>query len=146
MKARAPFTPLRTTASHSHSLLSASAAKLTYRWPPSAMNDTPARTRMPSGTKRWTASGRGVSSGMPYCGVGRGGDASPSPYAARSRPREHRSSSPTLGAERGEVGDSRALAETHLTLPSLRDGPLPLPPKGRRGQFVALFVLLLVAA
>jgi predicted glycosyltransferase len=27
--------------------------------------------------------------------------------------------------------------EPHLTLPSLRDGPLPLPPKGRRGKFVA---------
>jgi len=42
-----------------------------------------------------------------------------------------------LGGEegRGEVGDSRELtAKTHLTLPSLRDGPLPLPPKGRRGN------------
>jgi predicted glycosyltransferase len=27
--------------------------------------------------------------------------------------------------------------EPHLTLPSLRDGPLPLPPEGRRGQFAA---------
>src|SRR5207302_1287799 len=27
----------------------------------------------------------------------------------------------------------RALADTHLTLPALRAGPLPLPPEGRRG-------------
>src|SRR5437762_13981817 len=33
----------------------------------------------------------------------------------------------------GEVGDSRALAKTHLTLPSLGDGPLPLPLEGWRG-------------
>jgi glycosyltransferase involved in cell wall biosynthesis len=35
-----------------------------------------------------------------------------------------------------EVGDSRALAgcTAHLTLPSLRDGPLPLHPEGRRGE------------
>jgi hypothetical protein len=25
---------------------------------------------------------------------------------------------------------------THLTLPSRRDGPLPLPPEGRRGNFM----------
>ena len=31
------------------------------------------------------------------------------------------------------MGDSRALADTHLTLPRLRRGPLPLPPEGRRG-------------
>src|SRR6267143_2809817 len=37
------------------------------------------------------------------------------------------------GEGRGEVGDSRALANAHLTLPSLRGGPLPLPPEGRRG-------------
>jgi hypothetical protein len=38
--------------------------------------------------------------------------------------------SPPLGAERlGEVGDSRALADTHLPLPHLRRGPLPLPPQ-----------------
>src|SRR6266567_4183851 len=42
-------------------------------------------------------------------------------------------SAPGGGEGWGEVGDSRALAETHLTLPSLRDGPLPLPPEGRRG-------------
>ena len=35
---------------------------------------------------------------------------------------------------RGEVGDARALANTHLTLPALRAGPLPLPPEGRRGE------------
>src|SRR5712692_341218 len=28
-------------------------------------------------------------------------------------------------------------AGTHLTLPSLRDGPLPLPPEGREGQSIA---------
>src|SRR5258708_32688958 len=37
------------------------------------------------------------------------------------------------GEGRGEVGDSRAFADAHLTLPSLRAGPLPLPPEGRRG-------------
>src|SRR6185369_14166661 len=37
------------------------------------------------------------------------------------------------GEGRGEVGDSRARADTHLTLPRLRRGPLPLPPTGRRG-------------
>ena len=37
------------------------------------------------------------------------------------------------GEGRGEVGDSRAVAGPHLTLP-LR-GPLPLPPEGRRGAF-----------
>src|SRR5713101_8622581 len=42
-------------------------------------------------------------------------------------------SAPGGGEGWGEVGDSRALVETHLTLPSLRDGPLPLPPEGRRG-------------
>jgi hypothetical protein len=35
----------------------------------------------------------------------------------------------------GEVGDSRALAAAHLTLPRLRRGSLPLPPEGRRGNF-----------
>src|SRR2546423_15634281 len=44
-------------------------------------------------------------------------------------------SAPGGGEGWGEVGDSRALADTHLTLPSLRDGPLPLLPEGRRGIF-----------
>src|SRR5260370_15951255 len=44
-------------------------------------------------------------------------------------------SAPGGGEGRGEVGDSRAPAYTHLTLPSLRDGPLPLPPEGGRGCF-----------
>jgi len=39
------------------------------------------------------------------------------------------------GEGRGEVGDSRAFAGTHLTLPRLRRGPLPLPPEGWRGEF-----------
>ena len=39
------------------------------------------------------------------------------------------------GEGRGEVGDSRAAAETRLTLPVARaTGPLPLPPEGRRGK------------
>jgi hypothetical protein len=42
-------------------------------------------------------------------------------------------SAPGSGDGRGEVGDSRKFAEAHLTLPSLSDGPLPLPPEGRRG-------------
>src|SRR5205814_5764315 len=42
-------------------------------------------------------------------------------------------SAPGGGEGWGEVGDSRTLADTHLTLPSLRDGPLPLRPEGRRG-------------
>jgi hypothetical protein len=42
-------------------------------------------------------------------------------------------SAPGGGEGRGEVGDSRAVACTHLTLPALRAGPLPLPPEGRRG-------------
>src|SRR5947207_2197264 len=42
-------------------------------------------------------------------------------------------SAPGGGEGRGEVGDSRALADTHLTLPRLGRGPLPLPPEGRRG-------------
>src|SRR5438132_124215 len=42
-------------------------------------------------------------------------------------------SAPGGGEGWGEVGDARALANTHLTLPRLRRGPLPLPPEGRRG-------------
>jgi len=42
------------------------------------------------------------------------------------------------GQGRGEVGDSRALADTRLTLPRLRRGSLPLPPEGRRGDDPAL--------
>ena len=38
---------------------------------------------------------------------------------------------------RGEVGDDQALAETHLTVPSPCDMPLPLPPRGRRRAFMA---------
>src|SRR6058998_162187 len=33
--------------------------------------------------------------------------------------------------------DEPVRGTAHLTLPSLRDGPLPLPPKGRRGARVA---------
>src|SRR6202022_2124055 len=42
-------------------------------------------------------------------------------------------SAPGGGEGRGEVGDSRAPALARLTLPSLCDGSLPLPPEGRRG-------------
>src|SRR5204862_24027 len=42
-------------------------------------------------------------------------------------------SAPGGGEGWGEVGDSSAVAGTHLTLPALRAGPLPLPPEGRRG-------------
>src|SRR5439155_12728447 len=42
-------------------------------------------------------------------------------------------SAPGGGEGWGEVGDARALADTHLTLPGLRRGPLPLRPEGRRG-------------
>jgi hypothetical protein len=52
-------------------------------------------------------------------------------------------SAPGGGESRGEVGDSRAIAGTHLTLP-IADamGPLPLPPEGRRGQICAFPVKL----
>ena len=42
---------------------------------------------------------------------------------------------PEGGEGPGEAKDSRAPAAAHLTLPALRAGPLPLPPKGRRGIF-----------
>src|SRR5207253_6869038 len=45
----------------------------------------------------------------------------------------HSLSAPGGGEGWGEVGDSRAPADAHLTLPRLRRGPLPLPPEGRRG-------------
>jgi len=51
----------------------------------------------------------------------------------RAYPLEDFLSAPGGGEDRGEVRDSRASAATHLTLPSLRAGPLPLPPEGRRG-------------
>jgi S-adenosylmethionine:tRNA ribosyltransferase-isomerase len=38
------------------------------------------------------------------------------------------------GEGRGEVRRSRGAADTHLTLPALRAGLLPLPPEGRRGR------------
>ena len=41
---------------------------------------------------------------------------------------------PGGGEGRGEVGESTTLADAHLTLPSRCDGPLPLPPEGRRGE------------
>src|SRR6266702_5135500 len=47
----------------------------------------------------------------------------------------HSLSAPGGGEGWGEVGDFRAPSDTHLTLPSLRDGPLPLPPEGRRGDY-----------
>src|SRR5712691_9384508 len=46
-------------------------------------------------------------------------------------------SAPGGGEGWGEAGDSRAVADTHLTLPRLRRGSLPLPPEGRRGGFRA---------
>jgi very-short-patch-repair endonuclease len=49
--------------------------------------------------------------------------------------RELSLSAPRGGEGRGEVGDSRAPAGARLTLPVAdATGPLPLPPKGRRGQ------------
>ena len=43
-------------------------------------------------------------------------------------------SAPGGGEGWGEVGETTAPAGAHLTLPSLRDGPLPLPPKGGEGS------------
>src|SRR6266566_4094414 len=57
--------------------------------------------------------------------------------SARRAPRLllHSLSAPGGGEGWGEVGDSRTVADTRLTLSSLGDGPLPLPPKGRRGTY-----------
>ena len=55
----------------------------------------------------------------------------PSPRRGAQRPLPVSLSAPRGGEGRGEVGEARALADAHLTLP-LR-GPLPLPPEGRRG-------------
>jgi hypothetical protein len=38
------------------------------------------------------------------------------------------------GEGRNEVRDAKALADTHLALPTLRAGPLPLSPEGWRGE------------
>ena len=38
------------------------------------------------------------------------------------------------GEGRGEMGDTRGTAGTHLTLPRHWRGPLPLPLEGRRGE------------
>jgi len=54
--------------------------------------------------------------------------------AVLERALNHSLSAPGGGEGWGEVGDSRAFADTHLTFPSLRDGSLPLPPEGRRRQ------------
>ena len=40
----------------------------------------------------------------------------------------------SIGATNVLRTGNKALAGTHLTLPSLRAGPLPLPPKRRRGE------------
>src|SRR5882672_5186078 len=42
-------------------------------------------------------------------------------------------SAPGGGEGRGEVGDSRALADAHLTLPAAPPRAPPSPPEGRRG-------------
>src|SRR5271170_518061 len=60
--------------------------------------------------------------------------ASPASAAARRLPRSL--SAPGGGEGWGEVGDSGAVADTHLTLPTAHSvGPLPLRPEGRRGRF-----------
>src|SRR5437870_6975655 len=55
--------------------------------------------------------------------------------SATARPHPHSPSARGGGEGWGEGGDSRTVADTRLTLPSLGDGPLPLPPKGRRGTY-----------
>jgi len=52
----------------------------------------------------------------------------------RGLPKPHSLSAPGGGEGWGEVRDSTAPADTHLTLPLLRNGPLPLPPEERRGE------------
>jgi hypothetical protein len=52
----------------------------------------------------------------------------------RGLPKAHSLSAPGGGEGWGEVGDSTAPADTHLTLPLLRNGPLPLPLKGGEGN------------
>ena len=55
-------------------------------------------------------------------------------YWDKLRQRASTAPSPPRGRRgQGEVGDARAPAVTHLTLPRRRRGPLPLPPEGRRG-------------
>ena len=39
------------------------------------------------------------------------------------------------GEDRVRGANELVHAPTHLTLPPRRDGPLPLPPEGRRGDF-----------
>jgi hypothetical protein len=48
---------------------------------------------------------------------------------------------PPPAGGRGSVrgADVAGCGATHLTLPSLRDGPLPLPPEGGEGLFRRIF-------
>src|SRR5260370_39814273 len=66
------------------------------------MNDAPARTRMPSGTKRRGATGRGASSAIATLWIGKRGDASASPSIQRELDwAEKRAPTPTLPRLRG---------------------------------------------